>query len=543
MRKGFEEEIEKINKAHSNKIKLQTFVAGEGKHGVLNQIHQLNQVLKSKPSAIVIQPTDNSALALGLLEANLKGIPVIAYDQYIVNGHLTSYVTSDNYRAGQDNAEFINTLYEKGKSLKIVVFEYAKVSSTMDRVDGFFDTLREKERAFRVLKKYEAVDPESGALAAKKFLKDFPRKYSVDLILTVNDGGGLPIVKALWDKKRHEIRHVTFDGDPASIKNLEAKKLTVIDSAQFCAELGRVSARTLSDLLQNKVVAAKKLVPTFPVTRNNISQYPGWMGVPSPEMELQTTTNGKAAQLHVVPNISVKSGRLVLRIGIAPLCPYLCQKAPGRWSGYLYDILMDVAQENDFTLQIEGIPNTRLITNLPSQRIQYAIIPSYLVRYRSDIRISGPRLGITYSGALVPSKAPPTLIDEKYLSTRRVIYADIGDDTLLDGFFEHATKITGSDVSDRMLRMMGDGRIELAIGDYNVLNYAKARKPGIPLKVVPTSLTGFNSLVLVSLPRNAEMDILSPSLERWIANSRRNGKLDAILKKYNLSDWQIFLPY
>ncbi|MEN0057256.1 MAG: substrate-binding domain-containing protein, partial [Bdellovibrio sp.] len=280
MRRGFEEEIQRFNKKGPDKINLLPQVAGEGRKGIITQIAQMAESLKKRPDAVVIQPTDNSALAQGLATAQKLKIPVFAYDQYIVDGELASLVASDNYQAGVYNGDYIDRLFAKDKELKVVVFEYPKVSSTIDRVDGFFDSLRERGRHFKVLRRYQAIDPQSGEAAAQMFLRDFPEKDSVDLILTVNDGGGLSIVKALWDKKRSEIRHATFDGDPLSIENIKNKRITVIDSAQYCAEVGRQSARALIAYFTKRKFPMRQLISTYPVTEQNWKEYPGWLGRP-----------------------------------------------------------------------------------------------------------------------------------------------------------------------------------------------------------------------------------------------------------------------
>lgn len=279
MRKGLEAEAAKYNKPlpDSTKIKLIPFVAGDGKAGIKKQISQFGEALKLKPDAIIIQPTDNAALSKKLLEANRLKIPVIAYDQYIVGGKLDSFVTSDNYEAGRQNAEYISSFFARDAVIKIVVFEYPKVSSTTDRLDGFFDTLREQNQAFEVLKRYEAVEPVGGKKAAQEFLKDFPKKSSVDVIFTVNDGGGLAVVKELAAAGRTEIKQASVDGDMNSVKNITDKKITVIDSAQFCAEIGRQSFIVATELLGGKEVPKKVMVPTFPVTEKTAGSYKGWM--------------------------------------------------------------------------------------------------------------------------------------------------------------------------------------------------------------------------------------------------------------------------
>ncbi|WP_374073271.1 substrate-binding domain-containing protein [Bdellovibrio bacteriovorus] len=545
MRKGFEEEITAFNKKGSDKIEVISYVAGEGRKGILNQVAQLDNVLKKPAQALVIQPTDNSALARGLQDANRLKIPVFAYDQYIVNGALTSFATSDNYSGGQDNGEYIDSLYNKDHEVRIVVFEYPRVSSTTDRVDGFFDALRKKNRKFSVLKRYEAVDPESGAKAAKDFLRDFPGKGSVDVIFTVNDGGGLSIVKALLEKKRHEIIHATFDGDPLSVENIRNKKLTVIDSAQFCAELGRETARSLISYFTKEKVPEKKLIPTFPVTEKTINSYPGWMGRPVQKVtRFEYADPGADLKVFRRPSSDEKNRTyLNIKIGVAPLCPYLCEKGPGVWGGYIYDILKEIAKAQGFTVELESIPNTRLVAALQARRVNYIIGPRYMVRYLPDIRIVGPNLGVSYTGALLSPEVKESLIDNEFVRNKKIVFADLGMESghqLSIDDPSRAIKLTGSDVADRMTKMIRDRRVDLALGDYNVLRYSLLRKLNTGLQLHPTSLTGFNSLVLVSNPKEPEFGFLPQHLDTWFQGARSNGELEKILARYNLKDWKIF---
>ena len=282
MKKGLEQEAAKLNQnAKKNSkptIKLRTFIAGDGEKGIQNQIKQFYQLIKLKPDLIIVQPTDNAALKEPLLLANKKKIPVIAYDQYILGGKLLSFITSNNYQAGYLDGEYIASLFPKEKTIKLILVEYPNVSSTIDRVDGFFDALKNERQKFKLLKTYQAVEPVSGKKAGQKILRDFPRTGSVDVIFTINDGGGLALAKELLKAKRMEIKMATVDGDPESIKLLKAGKLIVIDSAQFCAELGRQSMAKAYDHLMGKKVPKKVLVPTFPITKGTLKRYPGWFG-------------------------------------------------------------------------------------------------------------------------------------------------------------------------------------------------------------------------------------------------------------------------
>jgi ribose transport system substrate-binding protein len=280
MRGGLEEQAKKINQNGPDKINLISYVAGDGTNGVRNQIKQFYSVLskKKKVDLIIIQPTDNAALTPPLQKANRLKIPVIAYDQYILDGELVSFLTSNNYQAGSLGGEYISKKFDNDYEIKLIIVEYPKVSSTIERVDGFIDTLKSSNQKYKILGHYNAVEPVSGLKAAKSIVKDFPRKGSIDVIFTVNDGGGLSIVKHLSENNRNEIMIATVDGDPQSVKNIRNKKLTVIDSAQFCAAIGRESINTGYRFLKGEKVSKKILIPTFPITKETLSMYPGWPG-------------------------------------------------------------------------------------------------------------------------------------------------------------------------------------------------------------------------------------------------------------------------
>lgn len=282
MRKGLEQEVARINQAARKSgaptMQLWTEVAGDGPHGVDRQIAQMRKMVDAKPDVIIVQPTDNAALTQPLLAANKAGIPVIAYDQYIAGGMLAVYISSDNYQAGYLDGEYLVSLFEKKKPLRLVLVEYPTISSASDRVSGFLDALHNYGRGYTIMKAYRAIDAVEGEKAAAAMLRDFPQKGSIDAVFTVNDGGGLAVVDALARAGRDEIVVATVDGDPASMKNIRDRRLTRIDAAQFCGPLGARAARAAYDILSGKDVPARILVPTFPVTADTLDKYPGWNG-------------------------------------------------------------------------------------------------------------------------------------------------------------------------------------------------------------------------------------------------------------------------
>lgn len=282
MRQGLEAEAKRINQTAAvngeRSVQLLPEVAGDGAEGVERQIAQMHAMINKKPDVIIVQPTDNAALAHPLKTANRAGIPVVAYDQYISGGRLAAYITSDNRMAGYLGGEYIASLYPRTQTLRLVLVEYPLVSSTVERLNGFLDALRDQGVSYRVLKTYKAVEPVAGKRVGAQILRDFPQTGSIDAIFTVNDGGGLAVVDVLAKAGRDEIAVASIDGDPDSVANIRARRLTRIDAAQFCGPLGAEAMRTAYAVARKQKVPRQILIPVFPVSTETLARYPGWLG-------------------------------------------------------------------------------------------------------------------------------------------------------------------------------------------------------------------------------------------------------------------------
>ena len=76
-----------------------------------------------------------------------------------------------------------------------------------------------------------------------------------------------------------------MDGDPESVANIRQRKLTRIDSAQFCAVMGATAVEHAYRLLRGEQVARQTLIPAFPVTEQTLNLYPGWEGALPPTFD------------------------------------------------------------------------------------------------------------------------------------------------------------------------------------------------------------------------------------------------------------------
>jgi ribose transport system substrate-binding protein len=272
MRQGLEDAVKEINRrSPSRPIRLIPFVGGDGDPGVKRQIEAMDRLIKMHPDAIILQPIDSAALSKPVIAANKAGIPVVAYDQYVLSGKLACYLTSNNYEAGHLDGEYIGFRFKTTthqRPLRLVIVEYPFVSSTVERVEGFQDALVEAKVPYRIVGRYQAVEPVGGKAAGRRILKNHPRG-SIDAIFCVNDGGGISVMRELQKAGRTDIEMATIDGDPASVAEIRKGGLIKIDSAQFAGPLGAESLRWTYRLLRGEKIPRQVLVAVFPITRRN----------------------------------------------------------------------------------------------------------------------------------------------------------------------------------------------------------------------------------------------------------------------------------
>lgn len=281
MRRGLEQEAAAINRAgRLPAVRLKPYVGGEGEGGVERQLAAMRNLLALRPGAIILQPIDSAALSSPVMAANQFGIPVVAYDQYVLNGRLACYLTSNNRLAGQLDGEYLAYRFRDrtpARPLRLVIVEYPYVSSTVERVEGLRDALTQSRLPHTIIARYEAVEPVAGAAVGRRIVRAHP-PGTIDAVFCVNDGGGLAVMRELERAKRRDIVMATIDGDPEAVAAIRRGGLIGVDTAQFCGPLGAESMRWTHQLLRGGKVPRQVLVTVFPITRANVAAYPGWMG-------------------------------------------------------------------------------------------------------------------------------------------------------------------------------------------------------------------------------------------------------------------------
>lgn len=241
-----------------------------------------------------------------------------------------------------------------------------------------------------------------------------------------------------------------------------------------------------------------------------------------------------------------------IRIGVEFRLPYIGLTETEKLTGYIFDILESVAAKYSYQFEYVDVPIPRQKQSLEKGGVDYVIVPRMLVRYLPDVAIVSSQFGVSFAGVLtVRDKGPAAIFDFTPFANKITILSYMGPetDTLLEDLLNQAggtktevIEISGLDVPRRMVLMLTTGRGDLAFGDYNVLRFSAAQVKGVKTKVIPTSNVGFGAVVLVTRKNKKGFENFEANIASWFQTARKDGRLKAILNKYNLTDWEILEP-
>ncbi len=243
-----------------------------------------------------------------------------------------------------------------------------------------------------------------------------------------------------------------------------------------------------------------------------------------------------------------------VRIGTEWVLPYIGTTEKGELTGYIYDILEEIAQKYNYKFEYVEIPAKRQAASVKKNEIDYALLSEYVIRYLPDVDIVETPFGVTYVGALTMGPVRlESLYDLKELSGKTIIFSYMGpgtedfresvQDETQAGRKTQLVEISGADISRRMMLMMKTKRGDVALGDFNVLRYCAAQTKDTEVYVIPASFVGFGSVVMFSKKHKKGFHKLDKEVAEWFESARKSGRLKEILKKYNLMDWENLLPY
>jgi ribose transport system substrate-binding protein len=265
-------DAQKELKAQSPKLSV-TFLGPQSESNIAEQINIVESAIDRGVKAIVLAPSDPSALVPAVKKAKDAGIPVVIIDS-LLSGDASNYVSflsTDNDAAGRACAK---ELIERVKAAtgsdsgKIAVMSYvAGVGSEIGRVGGFKDYIAKNSKLEIVTTQYSnadmptAMNQTTNVLAANQ---DLVGIFGANEPTAV--GMGRAIAQAGLAGK---IVAIGFDGDSALQGFIRDGTLQAI-AVQSSYNMGYLGVKTAYDAIMGKEVPAQVDTGFIMVTKDNI---------------------------------------------------------------------------------------------------------------------------------------------------------------------------------------------------------------------------------------------------------------------------------
>ena len=157
------------------------------------QIGLIDDVIRSRPDAIVLAPFDSKAMVPAVGRLGAAGIPVTNVNERLTGGNVVSYVGTDDYELALATARYL--VKAMGAKGNVVILEGPdNLPSSVARVKGFKDALKE----FPDVKLVAAKSANYARIAAADVMKSFLRTYpQIDGVLAANDPMAIGAVEQL----------------------------------------------------------------------------------------------------------------------------------------------------------------------------------------------------------------------------------------------------------------------------------------------------------------------------------------------------------
>jgi ribose transport system substrate-binding protein len=217
------------------------------------QSNDVDDLIQQGVNALLINPTDSSAISTVVQTANSLGIPVITLDRSADQGEVAALVASDNVKGGQMAAEYI--VDQLGKDTKVIELEGVPgASATRERGKGFHDIA---DKQLNVVAKQAAdFDRTKGLTVTENLLQGNP---DAKAIFAHNDEMALGAIEAIQSSGK-DIMVIGFDGNDDALKSIEAGNLTAT-VAQQPELIGQLAVGAAKDVLQGKEVEENIAAP------------------------------------------------------------------------------------------------------------------------------------------------------------------------------------------------------------------------------------------------------------------------------------------
>jgi len=253
----------------AKKLGVKLTVTGPATFSVPQQKPIIDAAQVSKPDALLIAPTDSSALDPDLLKVQKGGTKIIFVDTSSSNSALgLSRISSDNAAGGKLAADELAK--EIGGKGTVAVIDVAKGVSTTDaRVAGFQQEMSAKYPNIKLLP--EQNDAADSVTAAASFVEgdisghpDLKGVFAANVITAEGAASGIQHAH-----KSGKVKLSTFDADTTQVADLKNGSLQLAIAQEPALE-GADAVRQGLNAIEGKPVTKQIATPLIAVTPQNM---------------------------------------------------------------------------------------------------------------------------------------------------------------------------------------------------------------------------------------------------------------------------------
>ncbi|MCY8510986.1 ribose ABC transporter substrate-binding protein RbsB [Bacillus mojavensis] len=237
LKKGIEKEAEKRG------MKV---IIVDAQNDSSKQTSDVEDLIQQGVDALLINPTDSSAISTAVESANSIGVPVVSIDRSAEQGKVETLVASDNVKGGEMAAEFIAD--KLGNGAKVAELEGVPgASATRERGSGFHKIADQKLDV--VTKQSADFDRTKGLTVMENLLQGHP---DIQAVFAHNDEMALGALEAI-NSSGKDILVVGFDGNKDAISSIKDGKLSAT-VAQQPELIGKLATEAADQILHGKKV-------------------------------------------------------------------------------------------------------------------------------------------------------------------------------------------------------------------------------------------------------------------------------------------------
>jgi ribose transport system substrate-binding protein len=262
MRKGANAAAKKLG------VKL-VFQGAPNAFSAPTQIPYLNAAIARHPDAILIAPTDKTALIAPIQRAISAGIPVVTVDTFITKPIAFTNVSTDNLAGGHAAAKaLIAAIGGSGEVAGISV--NPGISTTDQRQQGFEAELKKHPNVKYLGTQYCNDDQTKATNIMTALLSAHPNLKGVFAMNVVSGNGVTAAVKAAG--KSGQVKLVEFDAGPPQVQALKGGTIAAL-VAQYPYGIGQMGVNLAYKWVTGKRAGIKKHYGTGSavITRANVN--------------------------------------------------------------------------------------------------------------------------------------------------------------------------------------------------------------------------------------------------------------------------------